>query len=152
MGIRQDDVGIRRVDKSPKYLVILADIETELALGNDRDLHANLLHRMKRLVENYGPSHGVIIEPRVKPDRWILKDDFPPERWISEKDIKDIIINGRTTVIFWTDGTKTKIKCTDEHFAPHLGIAVCFMKKALGNKGNFNNVWKRLLEKARVFR
>ena len=60
---------------------------------------------------------------------------------------KKIIFNGPATIILWDDGTKTVVKCQDgDTFDKEKGIALCFMKKALDNKSNFNNIFKKYLE------
>lgn len=57
---------------------------------------------------------------------------------------KSIIFNRPATIVLWADGTKTTVKCSPKDtWDPEKGLALCFMKKALGNKGNFNNVLKR---------
>lgn len=57
---------------------------------------------------------------------------------------KKIILNDPATIILWSDNTKTIVKknSKDKKFDPEKGIALCYMKKALGNKGNYNNVFK----------
>ena len=64
-------------------------------------------------------------------------------RWISEmfknsfpfKDhIKDVIFNDPATIVFWTDGSKTVVKCQKgEAFDPEKGLAMAISKKVLGN-------------------
>lgn len=61
----------------------------------------------------------------------------------SKNGIKKIIINYPATIILWADGSKTVVKAHNEDFDAEKGIAMCFMKKALGNKGSFNNVFKK---------
>ncbi|MCM1090066.1 MAG: hypothetical protein NC413_04430 [Muribaculum sp.] len=57
-----------------------------------------------------------------------------------------IIFNKPATIVIWKDGTKTVVKCQKgDEYNPEKGLALCFMKKALGNKGNFNNVLKSVL-------
>lgn len=58
--------------------------------------------------------------------------------------IKDVIFNDPATIVFWADGTKTVVKCQeDDIYSEEVGLALCFAKKALGNKSNFNNVFKK---------
>lgn len=65
--------------------------------------------------------------------------------------IKQVIFNNPATIILWADGTKTVVKCQDgDQFIPETGIAMCFMKKALGNKSNFNNTFKKHVPSALV--
>lgn len=60
---------------------------------------------------------------------------------------KKIIFNGPATIVLWDDGTKTVVKCQDgDAFDKEKGVALCFMKKSLGNKSNFNNIFKKYLE------
>ena len=56
---------------------------------------------------------------------------------------KKVIFNNPATIVFWDDGTKTVVKCGDDDvYDPEKGVALCFMKKALGNHGNFNYILK----------
>lgn len=58
--------------------------------------------------------------------------------------IKNVIFNNPATIVFWADGTKTVVKCQeDDIYSEEVGLALCFAKKALGNKSNFNNVFKK---------
>lgn len=65
----------------------------------------------------------------------------------SRFDVKKVIFSGPCTIILWKDGTKTKVTCGEgDTFDPEKGIAMCFMKKALGNKGRFNYTLQRCKE------
>lgn len=58
--------------------------------------------------------------------------------------IKDVIFNDPATIVLWADGTKTVVKCQDgDIYSKETGLALCIAKKALGNKGNFNEVFKK---------
>ena len=61
--------------------------------------------------------------------------------------IKKVIFNDPATIIFWTDGTKTTVKADNEPFDPEKGMAMAIAKKALGNKGNYFEVFKKHLPK-----
>ena len=70
---------------------------------------------------------------------------FPWGCFIPE--IKDVIFNGPATIVFWSDGTKTVVKCQeDDEYDPEKGLAMAISKKALGNKGNYCNVFHKWLE------
>lgn len=61
--------------------------------------------------------------------------------------IKKIIFNNPATIVYWEDGTKTVVKCGDgDTWDKEKGLAMCFTKKALGNKGNFNEKIKKYLK------
>ena len=48
------------------------------------------------------------------------------------------------TVALWKDGTKTIIRCQEgDTFDKEKAIALCYMKKALGNRGSFNETLKK---------
>jgi len=60
--------------------------------------------------------------------------------------IKDVIFNDPATIVFWSDNTKTVVKCqNDDVFDPEKGLAMAISKKALGNKGNYCNELKKWL-------
>ena len=61
-------------------------------------------------------------------------------------EIKDVIFNEPATIIIWKDGTKTVVKCQEgEGYDPEKGMAMAISKKALGNKGNYCEVFKKWL-------
>ena len=60
--------------------------------------------------------------------------------------IKDVIFNDPATIVLWTDGTKTVVKCqNDDEYDPEKGLAMCIAKKALGNKGNYYSTFTKWL-------
>ena len=47
---------------------------------------------------------------------------------------KPPIFNSPATICYWTDGTKTVVKCQEgDEYSPEAGLALCYMKKVLGN-------------------
>lgn len=63
-------------------------------------------------------------------------------------EINDVIFNDPATIVLWGDGTKTVVKCQeDDIYSEETGLALCIAKKALGNKGNFNEVFKKWIPK-----
>jgi len=47
---------------------------------------------------------------------------------------KPPIFNPPATICYWTDGTKTVVKCQEgDTYSPEAGLALCYMKKVLGN-------------------
>lgn len=67
--------------------------------------------------------------------------------------IKKVIYNKPATIVLWSDGSKTVVKCQPgkngrmERYNKEKGLAMCIAKKALGNKGNFNNTLNAWLNK-----
>lgn len=62
--------------------------------------------------------------------------------------IKNVIFNDPATIVFWSDDTKTVVKCQEgDTFDPEKGLAMAITKKALGNKGNYCDKIKKWLPK-----
>lgn len=62
-------------------------------------------------------------------------------------EIKKIIFNNPATIVYWEDGTKTIVKCgSGDTWDKEKGLAMCFVKKLLGNKGNFNEKIKKYVK------
>jgi hypothetical protein len=62
--------------------------------------------------------------------------------------INNVIFKDPATIVFWADGTKTVVKCQPgDTFNPETGLAMAIAKKALGNKGNYCNVFHEWLDK-----
>lgn len=80
---------------------------------------------------------------------WNLDDaDIPA----AVPEIKDVIFNNPATIILWEDGTKTVVKVQDgDEWSAEHGFAMAIAKKALGNKGNFNEVFKKWLPVESVY-
>ena len=66
--------------------------------------------------------------------------------------IERVIFNGPATIVFWTDDTKTVVKCgKDETFDPEKGLAMAISKKMFGNQGNYLKEFKRWLNQDTMF-
>ena len=64
--------------------------------------------------------------------------------------IENVIFNPPATIVFWSDKTKTVVKCdySLEPYDPEKGLAMAFAKKLLGeNKYEYYNVFKHWLKK-----
>ena len=62
-------------------------------------------------------------------------------------DITKVIFNSPATIVMWSDGTKTIVKCKkDEKFDPEKGLAMAISKKFLGNKGNYAKTFKKWIK------
>lgn len=58
--------------------------------------------------------------------------------------IKKVIFNPPATIVIWEDNIKTVVKCqNDEIFDQEKGLAMAISKRALGNKGNYYNIFKK---------
>lgn len=51
------------------------------------------------------------------------------------KEIKKVIFHEPATIILWTDGTKTVVKCKDgDKYDKQTGFLMCYLKGVVGNK------------------
>lgn len=58
--------------------------------------------------------------------------------------IKKVHFNDPYTIVIWNDGTKTIVKTqNNEVYDAEKGLAMCISKKALGNKSNYYNTFKK---------
>jgi hypothetical protein len=82
-------------------------------------------------IPSRGTGKGAIIA-KCMPDGW--------------NKIKKVIFNDPATIVFWQDGTKTVVKCTDgEPYDLEKGLMAAITKKAFGNLGNYYNQIKKWL-------
>lgn len=59
-------------------------------------------------------------------------------------DIKKVYFNDPVTVVLWEDGTKTIVKRDGrDAYDPEKALAMTIAKKALGNRGNYYDIFKK---------
>lgn len=69
---------------------------------------------------------------------------YKPRKAVNPFEIKKAYFNDPVTVVIWADGTKTVVKCQEgDVYSKETGLALCIAKKALGNKGSFNDVFHK---------
>lgn len=63
------------------------------------------------------------------------KTATPPKRdkKVMNGRIQNVIFNAPATIVFWTDGSKTVVKCENEEYDPEKGLAMAIVKKWFGN-------------------
>jgi len=73
----------------------------------------------------------------------------PPKEQKQEKPmIEKVIYSEPATIVIWSDKTKTVVKCGENDiYDKEKGLALCIAKKALGNQGNYKNVFHAWLGK-----
>lgn len=76
---------------------------------------------------------------------------------LKKPEIKQIIFNGPATIVYWKDGSKTIVKCTEgDTFDPGVGIMMATIKKIFGDdypkyknsvkKAYDNAIWQKKKE------
>lgn len=62
--------------------------------------------------------------------------------------IRKVIFNDPATVVLWSDGTKTVVKCgPEDKFDTEKGLAMAIVKKMAGNDSSFHKVFKQYTKK-----
>lgn len=61
--------------------------------------------------------------------------------------IKKVIFNNPATIIIWSDNVKTVVKAENEPYDQEKGMAMAIAKRALGNEGNYYDIFKKWLPK-----
>ncbi len=62
--------------------------------------------------------------------------------------IRKVIFNDPATVVLWSDGTKTVVKCgPEDKFDMEKGLAMAIVKKMAGNDNRFHKVFKQYPKK-----
>lgn len=57
--------------------------------------------------------------------------------------IINVIFNDPATIVFWSDGTKTVVKCDErDEFDPEKGLAMAICKKHFGG-GFYNDIFRK---------
>jgi len=65
---------------------------------------------------------------------------------LSLPNIQRMLYQNPATVVFWSDGTKTVVKCQPgDTYSAETGLATAICKKAYGNKNHFNKVFAKWL-------
>ena len=60
-------------------------------------------------------------------------------------DIEKVIFNGPATVVMWSDGTKTVVKCQEgDEYSKQTGLLMCVFKKAFGAKNDLEKMLNEL--------
>lgn len=58
--------------------------------------------------------------------------------------IRKVIFNDPATIVLWSDGTKTVVKCgPEDSYDMEKGLAMAIVKKMAGNDSRFHKVFKK---------
>lgn len=68
---------------------------------------------------------------------------------VTAASIKNVIFNPPATIVFWTDGSKTVVKCNaKDEFDPEKGMAMAIAKRCANNSDDFYKEIKKWVEKS----
>lgn len=91
--------------------------------------------------------------PRIKVDATLSPFSCTSDYYVSTSKpltIENVIFNPPATIVFWSDSTKTVVKCDahSEQYDPEKGLAMAISKKLMGdNKYEYYNTFLHWLKK-----
>ena len=96
--------------------------------------------------ENFTITDGPNTVPIVELSGRLIVEHMIENHGRKNAQLKKVVFHDPATIVFWTDGTKTVVKCQPgDTFDPLTGFLMAFFKKACGNKGNYNNALKKIV-------
>lgn len=124
--LRDDDKTVLIGNMKTGYSYVTPKEAEEIRMKNDREMIEDLQDTLTKM---FSYSERSIIMLRNK-----------------NVEITKVIFNNPATIVFWNDGSKTVVKCSeDECFDEEKGLAMAISKKALGNQGNYYNTFEKWL-------
>lgn len=72
-------------------------------------------------------------------------DEFLEQRK-QKPEIVKVIYNEPATIVYWSTGEKTVVKCNNENFSKHMGLLTAIAKYHFGNTGKYNDVLRKFCE------
>jgi len=74
----------------------------------------------------------------------IVYDAYFGHKYKNLPEVKEVLYHKPATIIFWKDGTKTVVKAQNkEKYDKEKGFVMAYIKKILGNEGNYYEEVKR---------
>lgn len=128
-------------------------------IGYIRTVEKNLHDDLTRVILSTG--HELAFCPGdLTSDRdgnWRIRSGAPYPRCEGKKTasatntaaIKDVIFAPPATIVYWSDGSKTVVKCSEKDvFDPEKGLAMAIAKRCGGNKGGYYKEIQNWVEKS----
>lgn len=123
-------------------------------LGCGMCKHRNKNHQICEYCVGYDHYESFTEEPNpndidISAELFLVRNFLPKliDSIEAPKSINNVIFHDPATIVYWTDGTKTVVKSQGEPYDPEKGLAMAIAKKALGNQGNYYEVFKKWLPK-----
>lgn len=118
-------------DNTLTYKFLLNDQEVEVALGVDP-------FACSASMGTEGICDYVTTDCRAEIKNWNMeeiKQIIKKEEEMKFITLDHVIFDGPATIVFWSDGSKTIVKCTDgDAYAYDVGIAMATLKKIFGDQ------------------
>ena len=102
-------------------------------------------------IENDGTIHLREYATYCFSPEWIRLADKVVAR-IKALGIERVLFNDPATIVFWTDGTKTVVKCRKgDKWDAEKGLAMACAKKLMGNREGYHKTLAKYYKKERVW-
>lgn len=115
--------------------------DLNLEVGKSYDIVADGITKYK------SPVTVVSIGKNLRCVGWRKITNATPVGTARPKDgLKKVVFDEEAgvTVALWCDNTKTIVRCQEgDTFDKEKAVALCYMKKVLGNRGSFNETLKK---------
>lgn len=121
----------------------LFGIEVKRLLDRDNDPKMLILQSNNKPKLTLSPLAELYATNDITTNRIVFHNFYRPLS--TNLGIKKVIFNDPATIILWKDGTKTVVQAQGEDFDPEKGMAMAIAKKALGNQGNYYDIFKEWL-------
>lgn len=81
----------------------------------------------------------------------VVKKNVFGELYVRFVYVKDVIYNNPATIVFWSDGEKTVVKCgKGDTYDAEKGLFAAIAKRTSGNHGCFNDIYDKFEPKAPI--
>lgn len=125
----------------------LLDLFDEIANSEEK---APNYDKYKSFSSNYNyDKYKAFSDDQIKPKSnaiYMPKKKTTAVDLLRDKQIERVIFNAPAVIVFWSDGTKTVVKCQKgDTWDPEKGLAMAIVKKVTGNKSNFNTIFTKWL-------
>lgn len=129
------------------------EMYNELCTNTRRDPNAALLingHKYDVLIDTigldscYDTPTNIEVRCKIRNVPYFCRTYASNVPTVNNAKIEKVIFNGPATIVLWSDGTKTVVKCQDgDGFDHEKGLAMAITKKAFGNQGNYCNEFNK---------
>ena len=97
------------------------------------------------IVREFTVEHGPGCDPGVTITGFLTKLT-KREPQAPELTVTDVIYNDPATVVYWSDKTRTVVKChPGDTYDPKTGFLLALCKKVCGNTGNYNDLLRECI-------
>lgn len=97
------------------------------------------------IVREFTVNHSMYSEPEVRIEGFLTRlTEREPQA--PELTVVDVIYNDPATVVYWSDKTRTVVKCQPgDTYDPKTGFLLALCKKVCGNTGCYNDLLRECI-------